>query len=87
MSEVEATKKVDKGYAQTMGQLRENLLAELQMLRSGRSSPERAKEVVRLSNSVNELCRTELSLRKAEIELKKEGGLNGFGDRHIGRND
>lgn len=81
----ETQKKADKGYAQSMGELRENLLAELQLLRSGRTTPERAKEVVRLSNSLNELCRTELALRRAEIELQKDGGLGSFGDRHIGR--
>lgn len=68
-----------KGYAVTTGELRESLLAEMSTLRSGRSDTDRAKEVVRLANSVNEILRTELSIKKAEIEL----GTLAFGEQYI----
>lgn len=70
---------MSKGYAVTTGELRESLLAELSTLRSNRSDPDRAKEVVRLANSVNEILRTELSIKKAEIEL----GTLALGDMYI----
>ncbi len=75
---------MSKGYPQTTGELRESLLAELETLRRGSSTVERAKEVVRIANSANELLRTELSIKKFEIEIKEAVE---FGGVRIGKPD
>jgi len=56
-----------------IGDLRNRLMIELEMLTNGKSDTNKAKEVVRLANSTNELLRTELQIKKLEREFKEAG--------------
>lgn len=65
--------------------LRGILIEELQKLVTGRSNIDRATEVVRLANSVNELLRTETNIKKVQLQFEKEGKNFVLGDVEISK--
>lgn len=74
----------NKGYAVTIGALQESLLAEMSTLRSGKSTPDRAREVTRISNSIRELLGAEVEIQKLTLEMEKAGKKLEMGHIYIG---